>query len=205
MDSDNGLLPLCRKYGVKVQLGHTLCSWHQAQAAINAGAGITHLFNAMSGVTHRDGGAAVAALAYADFAEIITDGVHVDQAAFDLARRSIPHLYSVTDATAAAGMCDGHYQLGSLRVEKQGDKVVLPDGTLAGSCLTQQRSIRLLHQWGLSWSEIVRCCCEYPSLWLGAPYLGCITNGAMANWLELQNDEPVALWLQGQRHLLDRL
>ena len=102
---------LCRQYNVKMQLGHTLCTWSQAQAAIGCGAGVTHLFNAMSGVLHRAGGAATAALAYADYAEIITDGVHVDQAAF-LAHRAIP--YSVTDATAGAGMPDGPYQLGEL-------------------------------------------------------------------------------------------
>lgn len=204
MDPGNCVLQLASQYGVKVQLGHTLCDWHRAQTALRAGAGMTHLFNAMSGVAHRNGGAASAALAYADYAEIITDGVHVDQAAFDLARRAIPFLYSVTDATAAATMPDGYYQLGSLLVEKQGNRVLLPDGTLAGSCLTQQVSIRLLRQWGLDWSEIAQLCCEYPARWVGADdYLGGIQIGAMANWLELQGDNPVAVWLQGQRQLLD--
>ena len=77
---------LCRQYNVKMQLGHTLCTWSQAQAAIGCGAGVTHLFNAMSGVLHR----------------------------------AIPHLYSVTDATAGAGMPDGPYQLGELGIIGEG-------------------------------------------------------------------------------------
>ncbi|MDB3935878.1 hypothetical protein N9383_04075 [Granulosicoccus sp.] len=199
-----GVVPeLCQRHNVKMQLGHTLCTWSQAQAAINSGAGVTHLFNAMSGVLHREGGAATAALAYADYAEIITDGVHVDQAAFALAHRAIPHLYSVTDATAGAGMPDGPYQLGELGIEKKGDSMFLPDGTLAGSCLTQRRSLSLLRSWGLSWLDINRLCSMYPSQWLGNNELGSIGEGACAHWLEISDDKISALWLSGQRHKLE--
>ena len=198
-----GIVPeLCERHNVKMQLGHTLCTWSQAQVAINRGAGVTHLFNAMSGVSHRAGGAATAALAYANYAEIITDGVHVDQAAFDLAHRAISHLYSVTDATAGAGMPDGPYRLGELVIEKKGDSMFLPDGTLAGSCLTQRRSLSLLRHWGLSWLEINRLCSKYPSQWLANSELGFIGEGASANWLEISNDKVSALWLSGQRHEL---
>ncbi|MFK7889277.1 MAG: N-acetylglucosamine-6-phosphate deacetylase [Granulosicoccus sp.] len=199
MDPETVVPQLCRHYGVKAQLGHTLCPWQQAVVALQSGVGVTHLFNAMSGVSHRDGGAATAALAYADYAEIITDGVHVDKAAFDLARRAIPCLYSVTDATAAAAMQDGHYQLGSLTVEKRGEHVFLPDGTLAGSCLTQHRSIEVLRQWGLDWSEISQCNSAFPARWINERQLGRIATGASANWLELQRDLPVAVWICGRR------
>ena len=199
MDQDDVVLKLCDQYGVKAQLGHTLCRWQQAAEAIRAGAGVTHLYNAMSGVAHRDGGAASAALAYTDFAEIITDGIHVDQAAFDLAYRSIPHLYSVTDATSATAMPDGQYRLGTLTVHKQGDRVLLPDGTLAGSCLTQLRSLQVLRQWGLSWPAISRCVSEYPARWIGAGQYGRIGIGTVASWLEIRAEVPVALWIRGRR------
>lgn len=75
---------------------------------------------------------ATAALAYADYAEIITDSVHVEPAAFDAAYRAIPNLYSVTDATAATGMPDGSFQLGALQIHKKDNHVSLADGTLAG-------------------------------------------------------------------------
>lgn len=201
-DPDNVVAALCLQYGVKAQLGHTLCSWSQALQAINAGAGVTHLFNAMSGVSHREGGAAAAALAYSDYAEIITDGIHVDKAAFDIAHRAIPYLYSVTDATAAAGMPDGHYDLGSLRIEKKGHSVLLADGTLAGSCLTQLESIATMANWGLSWLQINRLSSVYPAQWIGNKTLGVIAPGAIANWLELRDNKVVALWLNGQRGVI---
>lgn len=193
---------LCQRYGVKMQIGHTLCSWAQAGRAIADGAGVTHLYNAMSGVSHRCGGAATAALAYAEYAEVITDGIHVDQAAFELASRAIPGLYSVTDATAAAGMPDGQYRLGELNIEKRGDSVFLPDGTLAGSCLTQRRSFAVLTSWGLNWIEIARLCSTIPAQWLGHAELGRIGVGATANWLELSDNHIVAIWLKGQRFSL---
>ncbi|MFK8080162.1 MAG: N-acetylglucosamine-6-phosphate deacetylase [Granulosicoccus sp.] len=198
-DPENAVIQLCDKHGVKAQMGHTLCSWSQALKAINSGVGVTHLYNAMSGVSHRHGGVATAALAYSDYAEIITDGIHVDKAAFDLAHRAVPCLYSVTDATAAAGMPDGQYKLGSLNIEKRGDSVLLPDGTLAGSCLTQLGSLGVMTDWGLPWPQIGRLCSTYPAQWLGNEFLGCIAEGAIANWLELRGDAVAALWLNGQR------
>ena len=198
-----GVVPeLCSRYNVKMQVGHTACHWSQALLAFQAGAGVTHLYNAMSAVSHRDGGAATAALAYADYAEIITDGIHVDKAAFELAYRSIPHLYSVTDATAASGMPDGHYRLGSIAIEKKHGRVFLPDGTLAGSCLTQCGSLSVLENWGLGWFQISQLCSVYPAQWLGNTDLGCIQVGAMANWLELRESRPEALWICGKRFAL---
>ncbi len=205
LDHDSRVPLLCKRYGVRAQIGHTLCSWAEAMQALAAGAGITHLYNAMSPVLHRGGGAAVAALAYATHAEVITDGIHVDKAAFDAARRAIDGLYSITDATAAAGMPDGQYQLGSLTISKVGHRVELPNGTLAGSCLTQQRSVQVLRAWGLSWQEIAGLSSTVPAQWLQRSDYGVIAPEASASWLEINNDELDALWLNGRRHALETL
>ena len=199
LDPHADLIRLCKRYGVRVQIGHTVCSWAQAHQAIHAGCGITHLYNAMSDVSHREGGAATAALAYAEYAEIITDGLHVDKAAFDVARRAIPKLYSVTDATAAAAMPDGDYKLGSLTVHKQGNRVLLPDGTLAGSCLTQRQALSVLRRWGVDWHSIGCMVSAIPATWIQHDNVGRIAPGAQAHWLEIRNDEPVAMWLSGKR------
>lgn len=196
------MIALCDQYAVRAQIGHTNCSWQEAQQALLAGCGVTHLYNAMSGIKHRSGGAATAALAYAEYAEIILDGLHVDRAAFDVACRAIPKLYSVTDATAASGMPDGEYTLGSLRVNKQNDRVLLPDGTLAGSCLTQLKVISLMRQWNLDWHTIGAMVSCIPASWIEDISVGSITPGANAHWLEISNDKPVALWLSGQRSIL---
>jgi len=200
IDPHGDMRELCKRYNVRLQIGHTNCTWSQAHQALQAGCGVTHLFNAMSGVSHRDGGAATAALAYAEYAEIILDGLHVERGAFDAARRAIPKLYSVTDATAASGMPDGNYKLGSFKVRKHNNQVLLPDGTLAGSCLTQRQVIKQLRHWDIDWHTIGMMISHLPALWIGAEQLGRVTPGAAANWLEIKQDTPVALWLSGVRY-----
>lgn len=202
VDPHGDLVALCHRHGVRAQLGHTVCTWHQACRALRAGCGVTHLYNAMSGVAHRDGGAATAALAYADYAEVITDGLHVEQAAFDAARRAIPNLYSVTDATAATGMPDGKYRLGDHTVTKTGERVLLPDGTLAGSCLTQLRSMSVLRDWGLDWHTIGALTSAVPARWIGDARVGRIEPGAHAHWIEIRGDTPTTRWSAGRRYAL---
>ena len=202
LDPDGKLIELCDRYKVRAQLGHTLCSWAEACQALQSGCGVTHLFNAMSGFSHRDGGAVTAALAYAEYAEIILDGLHVEKAAFDAARRAIPRLYSVSDGTAASGMPDGDYTLGRLQVRKEAGQVLLPDGTLAGSCLTQLKIIALLRDWGIDWHTVGAMLSAIPAQWVALESLGQISVGATAHWLEIVDDEPAALWLSGQRYSL---
>ena len=212
-DPEGHVPALAARHGARAQIGHTLCRWCEAQAALAAGAGVTHLWNAMSGATHREGGAAVAALAFAAHAEIIVDDVHVERAAFEAARRAVPLLAAITDATAAAGMPDGTYRLGSHDVEKRGERVLLPDGTLAGSCLTWRRALEVLRGWGLDWPDIVRLSSTATARWLGETDFGDVAVGRRAHWLELAPPDPaatappearpVALWLDGVRRPFD--
>lgn len=202
MDVESIVPRMCARYGVRAQIGHTLCSGWQAHAALELGCGVTHLWNAMSGATHREGGAAVAAFAEAEYAEIIPDGIHVDELAFRAAWRAIPKLYAVTDGTAAVGMPDGAYWLGSHEVQKRGHRVELSDGTLAGSCLDQIRLCTVLRDWQLSWPEVSRMHSGFPAAWIDEPTLGSIHVGMRAHWLELDQERPCALWLDGQRQAL---
>lgn len=199
MDEADVLPALCARHEARAQIGHTLCGWARAVAAFEACCGVTHLWNAMSGASHRDGGAAVGALARAGYAEIIPDGVHAERAAFEAARRAIPNLYGVTDGTAAVGMPDGAYRLGSLEVERRGDRVILPDGTLAGSCLDAIGMLEMLRRWGLDWSAIARFSAEVPARWVGERSLGRIETGMRAHRLELHGEGAAALWLDGER------
>lgn len=203
-DADDVLPGLCAHHGASAQIGHTPCGWAHAVAALDAGCGVTHLWNAMSGASHRGGGAVVAALARAEHAEIIPDGLHVDRIAFEAARRAIPGLYGVTDGTAAVGMPDGTYRLGSVEMHRRGNRVTLGDGTLAGSCLDAAGMLRVLRGWDLGWEEIARFTSTRPAGRVGATALGRIVPGARAHWLEVHGERPVALWLDGVRRELAR-
>lgn len=170
--------------GTRVQLGHSDADYEAAAAAFAAGAsGVTHLFNAMSGFDHRRPGLVAAAFAHAPFAELILDLVHLAPGTVLAALRSMPQAYGVTDATAAAGMPDGEYQLGGRTVHRAGGSVRLADGTLAGSVLTMDQALRNLLQLGLPMQEASRRLSELPARHLGLTDRGVVAAGALADLL----------------------
>ena len=201
MDPGRELLDLLTARGVRAQIGHSLCDYTEAAACIAAGCGLTHLFNAMTPVAHRGNGIAGAALAHAEYAELIPDLLHVEPGAILAARRAIPKLYGVTDATAGAGMPDGEYRLGEYRVTKKGGGIRLDDGTLAGSVLTMDRALRNLHKIGLPLAEAARRLSTIPADWLGTAEIGRIARGCLSDFVVLDEGLEVReVWVGGVRH-----
>lgn len=197
-----GHLPLIRALadrGVRLQIGHTLGSYEDGVAAMEAGAtSFTHLYNAMTGLHHREPGMVGAALAHAQFAELIPDLLHVHPGAIKVALRSIPCLYCVTDSTAAAGMPDGEYKLGSHTVTKCLGGVRLPDGTLAGSTLTMDQALRNLVKIGLPIAEASQRLSQFPADYLGLPERGRLTPGAWADIVRLDRSLTLeTVWVEG--------
>jgi N-acetylglucosamine-6-phosphate deacetylase len=150
--------------------------------------GFTHLFNAMSPLRHREPGMVGAALAHAQHAEIIPDLMHVHPGAIRAALRAIPGLYVVTDATAAAGMPDGDYRLGTHTVCKCQGGVRLADGTLAGSALTMDQALRNLVDIGLELDDAARRLSTFPAAYLGDAARGAIARGRAADLVALRPD-----------------
>lgn len=188
--------------GLRVQIGHSSGSYEQGVAALRCGAtGFTHLFNAMSGLHHREPGMVGAALAHAHYAEIIPDLLHVHPGAIRAALRAIPGLYCVTDSTAAAGMPDGDYQLGRQTVTKCLGGVRLADGTLAGSVLTMDAALRnLVHTLGLTLQEASARTSTHAAQHLGLNDRGRLHSGAWADLVLLDAQLQVqAVWVQGRR------
>ncbi|SDT48841.1 N-acetylglucosamine 6-phosphate deacetylase [Pseudomonas sp. Z003-0.4C(8344-21)] len=182
----DGLIRELSSRGIRMQIGHTLGSYEEGVAALNAGAtSFTHLYNAMSPLHHREPGIVGAALAHAQYAELIPDLLHVHPGAIRVALRSIPCLYCVTDSTAAAGMPDGEYKLGSHTVTKCLGGVRLPDGTLAGSTLTMDQALRNLVKIGLPISEASQRLSQFPADYLGLNERGRLAPGAWADCVRL--------------------
>jgi N-acetylglucosamine-6-phosphate deacetylase len=133
--------------GAVASIGHTDATYDQAHQAFEAGARMaTHLFNAMRPFHHREPGPAGAALTHdAVTCELINDGVHLHSATtrLALAAAGAARIAFVTDATPAAGMTDGRFNLGPVPILAQRGKVTLLDGvTNAGSTLTMDRAVR---------------------------------------------------------------
>ncbi|MGL4576323.1 MAG: N-acetylglucosamine-6-phosphate deacetylase [Burkholderiaceae bacterium] len=183
------LIVALRAAGFVVQIGHTQGRYEDGVAALNAGAaGFTHLFNAMSGLHHRAPGMVGAALAHAQYAEMIVDLLHVHPGAIQSALRAIPHLYCVTDSTAATGMADGEYSLGRHAVHKCGNGVRLPDGTLAGSTLTMDQALRNLVSIGLPLDDAARRVSTFAADFLNMQDRGRLRQNAFADLVVLDTD-----------------
>jgi N-acetylglucosamine-6-phosphate deacetylase len=180
------LIRALRTAGIAPQVGHTLGSYEDGKAALEAGAsGFTHLFNAMTGLHHREPGMVAAALAHAEYSEIIPDLLHVHPGAIRAALRCIPKLFCVTDATAAAGMPDGDYRLGARTVTRCLGGVRLADGTLAGSTLTLDAAVRNLVSIGVPLDDALRRASTLPAEYLGLADLGRLAPGCPADLVVL--------------------
>lgn len=186
--------------GCRVQIGHSLASAAATKAAFGRGmAGFTHLFNAMSGVDHRRPGVAAYALAHGRYAEMICDLHHVDATVLLAAYRAIPKLYAITDASTITGEPDGAYRMDHRRITKDGLRITLADGTLAGSAITMHDAFRNLLSLGLTIAEASDMCATRAAEYLGRGDLGRIVPGALASILVL--DERLgldAVWVEGE-------
>ena len=176
--------------GVTPSAGHTDATYEDLTCAVDVGLRTgTHLYNAMSPLEHRAPGAVGALLSDGRTrAGIIADGVHVHEAALEIAYRQKGQdaLALVTDAVEAAGMPDGEYELGGRTVRLEAGAVRLPDGTLAGSALTMDAALRnAARLLDIPLHEALRMTTSTPAAILGLPAKGSITPGADADLVVL--------------------
>ena len=132
--------------GVIVSIGHTDCTYEQAQAAFAAGATCaTHLFNAMPPMLGRAPGPVAAAVLDRNvYCGLIVDGHHVEPAAMRVALRAngVRRSILVTDAMADVGADLGDFQLGALSVRYSEGRLTTSEGILAGSALSMSEAVR---------------------------------------------------------------
>lgn len=187
--------------GMRVQLGHTLGTYEDGVAALEHGASsFTHLYNAMSRLDHRAPGMVGAALAHAEFSEIIPDLLHVHPGAIKTALRAIPKLYCVSDSTAASGMPDGEYMLGRQVVHKCLGGVRLADGTLAGSTLTMDQALRNLVKIGLELADASKRVSTYAADFLGLADRGRLQVHGYADMVVLDRAlNLIAVYIEGEK------
>jgi N-acetylglucosamine-6-phosphate deacetylase len=181
---------------VCVSIGHSDAVLEAARAGVQAGARhATHTFNAMRPLDHRDPGIIAEVLTDQQLtADIIVDGIHVAPEVVQIFLRAMgrDRAVLITDATAAAGMPDGTYQLGPLQVEVKDGKCTM-DGKLAGSVLTMDRAVRNVTRFA-SWSlkDAVRAATLNAAQAVGlAQSCGVLAPGAEANLVLLNSDGEV--------------
>jgi N-acetylglucosamine-6-phosphate deacetylase len=187
------------RHNVCVSIGHSDAVMETARAAVQAGARhATHTFNAMRPLDHREPGILGESLTSHQLtADIIADGIHVAPEVVKLFLRAkgLERSVLITDATAAAGMPDGIYQLGPIQVVVKDGRCTLdgkPDGQLAGSVLTMDQAVRNIRQFaGWSLQNSVRAATLNPTMAAGLTQHGQIAAGAEANLVVLTPDGQV--------------
>src|SRR5580700_1295103 len=188
---------------VCVSIGHSDAVLETARAGVRAGARhATHTFNAMRPLDHRDPGILAEVLTDTQLsADIIVDGIHVapEVVQIFLRQKGLERSVLITDATAAAGMPDGTYQLGPIQVEVKDGKCT-KDGNLAGSVLTMDRAVRNVTQFaGWSLRDAVRAATLNAACASGLAQHGHLSPGAEANVVVLSPDGEIRKTFVGGR------
>jgi N-acetylglucosamine-6-phosphate deacetylase len=181
---DRAIIDLIKSYGIIVSAGHSSASYAEAMESFSNGvSAVTHLFNAMSPLHHREPGLTGAAMDDDKvMASIIPDGYHVDPAAVRIARKVMKErLFIITDAVTETS--EGYYphQLAGEKYEA--------GGILSGSALTMSRAVKNLTQWGVELDEALRMASLYPArLIRRSDDTGMIAPGFNANLTVMDND-----------------
>ncbi len=175
-----------------VSLAHSAAGYDEARAGFDAGiTHVTHLYNAMTGLAHREPGAVGAAAEREDvFAELISDGHHVHPAAVRAAFRLFPgRICLISDALCCLGMPEGRYRLGGQDVFVYDHLAHLADGTIAGAASDLYQDMRSAVSFGVPKEEAILAATYNPARSLGLDgELGAIAPGLRADFLVVDEE-----------------
>ena len=159
------------RQGWVASIGHTRADLETLDAAFAAGAKhLTHFFNAMTGMHHRDVGVAGWALANPEATfDIIADGVHVHPAMLEFACRSkTPDRVSlISDSVAPAGLGDGEFTIWGEQISVVEGRTQNERGSIAGSVITMHDAVRRMLDLGFTPPEVARMASTNPAKLLG--------------------------------------
>lgn len=176
LDPVGGAIAYLRSLGIIVSLGHSMATAAQAQTAFEQGASmVTHAFNAMPGLHHREPGLLGAAILNPRvWCGLIADGQHISPLMVELllrARGNAAGIFLVSDALAPLGLADGLYPWDTRQVEVTQGTACLPDGTLAGTTLSLLSGVQNLVRWGVCVETAIALATEAPRQAIGLPGL----------------------------------
>lgn len=175
-----------------VSIAHTEANYEQAAQALQNGAShLTHTYNAMPPLLHRDPGVIGAGMDYAKNAELISDGFHVHPAAVRAAFKLFGHerICLISDSMRACGLADGNYDLGGQEVIVSGGNAMLANGTIAGGCTPLSECVRRAIGFGIDPVKAVYSATVAPAKAVGIfDVVGSIDTGKRADIVLLNSD-----------------
>lgn len=156
---------------IALSIGHSKATFKQAREAINLGArNITHLFNGMTPLNHRNPGVVGAGLTSDVYCEIIADKIHISKDLFQfiLDNKGEDKIILVTDSIEAGGLEDGEYSLGGQKVIVKDSQARLESGSLAGSVMPLNKMVyNFLNNTDLDMRKVVRLAAINPAKSIG--------------------------------------
>jgi N-acetylglucosamine-6-phosphate deacetylase len=201
LDPTGEAIAYLRSLGIIVSLGHSQATASQATKAFAQGATmVTHAFNAMPPLHHREPGLLGAALAHPTvMCGFIADGEHITPTMLKLLLRSGVYdrgLFLVSDALAALGLPDGTYPWDTRSVTITNGTARLDNGTLAGTTLSLLKGVQNIVRWGICESEqAIALATSAPRRAIGQAGLSLSQPGTLLRWhLDRINGEPHLTW-----------
>lgn len=190
--------------GVRVSLGHTTATYAETKEGIDAGGSIlTHTFNAMPPLNHREPGPIGAAVDAGIFCEVISDGVHLHPAVVRMLYKMLgsDKMVLISDSMAATGFSDGAYKLGNLDITVKEGIARTQDGALAGSTTNLRNMVRNAIAFGIPETEAIKMATLTPARASGLDAeIGSITLGKRADLVVVDEHLNVQqVYINGER------
>jgi N-acetylglucosamine-6-phosphate deacetylase len=191
LEGAEDLIHRCKENGVTVSLAHTACGYDTACKAAEWGADhVTHLFNAMQPLHHREPGLIGAAVDKEMYVELICDGIHLHPAIIRMMFALCPEkVLLISDSMQAAGLSDGEYELGGIKVYVKDGKATQADGTIAGSTISVYDAVVNAIRFGIPEEQAVLSATYLPAKSVGLENeVGSIECGRMADFIVVDAD-----------------
>ncbi len=204
LDEDGRFLDRALSMGATVSLGHSAADYATAKDLIGRGvSAMTHLFNAMPPLHHRDGGAVAAGLlSETAYCELISDGFHIAPEMVRLAYRLAgDRLVLITDSMEATGCPDGEYAIAGMPVTVKDGKARTHDGAIAGSTLSMWQAVQNLRDFAdASFEDAIYAATMAPAREVGIDgAVGSISVGKRADLLLLEDQKTIGRIMCGGR------
>jgi len=200
-----GLMQRATEEFIVVSLGHSDATYEEAERAFNLGTShVTHAYNGLRPFHHRDPGPVLAGINASHVTlELIADGVHLhpETVKATIREAGCDRIALITDAVPPAGVETGSYQVGDGQARRLGDRVLMGDGTIAGSAITMDQVVRNIFSWqAASLEDAIRMASTVPARILGlAESKGRLATGYDADITALDGEGKVAMtWVAGR-------
>ena len=201
-EEDDDLIQYLKSKNIVVSIGHSSANYEDVNCAISKGVScITHTFNGMKGIHHREIGTAGSALLFDElYCEVICDGIHVSNPALKLLFKNKPtdKVILISDSVRMKNLNNGIYYDGKQKVILKNNEARLENGVLVGSVLKINEAVRnIIKYTGVDFSTAIKYATINPATNLGVDHLmGSIKEGKLANLVVVDKDINVYLTIR---------